>query len=385
MNKIRIGIVGLGPIAQNAHLPAIEKARDIHLQAIADTDAALRDQVRLRYRPETVHKHSDDLFGDPNVDLVILAVSDRLHVPLAMEAVRAGKHVLVEKPLGITTQECEKLRSLVSPDQVFAVGCNRRFLPGVKAAKAFASRSRSVASYHAFYYDSTFRHGLTQPNLFPVEMRNSGRITKGAGPDWKATDRRIYNLLTHSPHLLDLAAHLVGPIEKVRAIHRERDITADAAESRTVSHVWHIDVGFIPRPGETEGATGHFELVLPRHGEFAEGFKLETNLGHALVEFPYVWFQREQRVEIYDAHTRSSFRPEGQDTNTFRLQLEAIADTILKGAPLVNANLEDGIEAVKVMVAVGHSARHGGDWVNVEEVEGDLAHSHLRRPQLAAA
>jgi predicted dehydrogenase len=61
MNKLRVGIVGLGSIAQNAHLPAIEKARDIHLQAIADTDAALIDQVRVRYRPETVHKHSDDL------------------------------------------------------------------------------------------------------------------------------------------------------------------------------------------------------------------------------------------------------------------------------------------------------------------------------------
>jgi predicted dehydrogenase len=45
MDKIRIGIVGLGPIAKNAHLPAIEKARDIHLQAIADTDAALRECV----------------------------------------------------------------------------------------------------------------------------------------------------------------------------------------------------------------------------------------------------------------------------------------------------------------------------------------------------
>jgi hypothetical protein len=90
-------------------------------------------------------------------------------------------------------------------------------------------------------------------------------------------------------------------------------------------------------------------------------------------------------VEIYEAHTRSTFRPEGQDTNTFRLQLEALADTILKGAPLVNANLEDGIEAVKAMVAVGHSARHGGDWVNVEEVEGDLAQSYLKWPELAAA
>ena len=120
MDRIRVGIVGLGPIAQNAHLPAIEKARDITLQAIADTDAALREQIRLRYRPERVYQHSDDLFADSNVDLVILAVSDRLHVPLARHAVQAAKHVLVEKPLGITTRECEELRSLVSPDQVFA-------------------------------------------------------------------------------------------------------------------------------------------------------------------------------------------------------------------------------------------------------------------------
>jgi predicted dehydrogenase len=83
------------------------------------------------------------------VDLVILAVSDRFHVPLATEAVRAGKHVLVEKPLGVNTRECENLRLLVSPDRVFAIGCNRRFLPGVRAAKAFASRSQSIASYSA--------------------------------------------------------------------------------------------------------------------------------------------------------------------------------------------------------------------------------------------
>lgn len=385
MNELRVGVIGLGPIAQNAHLPAIERARDIHLQAIADTDAALRDQVRTRYRPETVYRHSDDLFADPNVDLVILAVSDRFHVPLARDAVRAGKHVLVEKPLGINTQECEELRLLASPEQVLAVGCNRRFLPGVKAAKAFAARSHTVASYNAFYYDSTFRHSLTQPNLFPVEMKNSGQITKAAGADWKATDRRIYNLLTHSPHLLDLAGYLVGPIERVRAVYRERDITGLGEHPKTMSHIWHIDVVFLARPGEDEGPTGHFELVLPRHGEFAEGFKLETNLGYALVEFPYVWFQRERRVEIYDCRMGMIARPEGQDTNTFRLQLEALADTIIDGAPLVNANLEAGIEVVKAMVAVSHSARHGGNWVNIEEVEGDLAHSYLRPSQVVAA
>lgn len=383
MNKLRIGVVGCGPIAQNAHLPAIEKARDIRLQAIADTDAGLRDAVARRYQAHSVYKHSDEILADPNVDLLILAVGDRLHVPLAKDAIRAGKHVLVEKPLGINTQECEELRSLVPSDRVFAIGCNRRFLPGVKAAKAFATRSQSVASYTAFYYDSTFRHGVTQPNLFPLEMHNSGGVTKSSATDWKATNRRIYNLLTHSPHLLDLADYLVGPIEKVRAVHRERDISPSVTGSRIVSHVWHVEVGFVPEPGEKEGATGHFELVLPRHGDFAEGFKLETNLGRALVEYPYVWFQREERVEIYDAATKTVSRPDGQDANTFRMQLESLADTIIHGTPMVNANLEDGIRAVKVMIAIGHSARHGGDWVTVEEVMGDLEHSVLRRSEPA--
>jgi hypothetical protein len=186
-----------------------------------------------------------------------------------------------------------------------------------------------------------------------------------------------------SPTLhIDLAGNLVGPIEKVRAIHRERDITLSEAGSKIVSQVWHVDVGFVPKLGENEGATGHLELILPRHGEFVEGFKLETNLGRALVEYPYVWFQREERVEIYEAQTKTIFRPDGQDANTFRLQLEALADTILRGTPMVNANLEDGIAAVKVMVAIGHSARHGGDWVHVEEVEGDLANSFLKRTKL---
>ena len=385
MKKLRIGLLGCGPIAQNAHLPAIEKARDVHLQAIADTDPALRTQVGQRYGVETIYEHSDQLFADANVDLVVLAVGDRLHVPLAAHAIEAGKHVLVEKPLGISTQECEKLRFLVPPERIFAVGCNRRFLPGVRAAKAFAARSQSIATYSAFYYDSTFRHRVTQPNLFPREIKNSGRVMKDPGTDWKTTDRRIYNLLTHSPHLLDLAGYLVGRIEKVRAIHRERDISSSEAEPRIVSQVWHIDVGFAAKPGENEGAVGHFELVLPRHGEFAEGFKLESNLGRALVEYPYVWFQREERVEIYYAATRTVSRPDGQDANTFRLQLESLADAILHGTQPVNASLEDGIAVVKAMVAIGHSGRNGGAWVKVDEVEGDLEHSTLKPSEQVAA
>jgi hypothetical protein len=109
------------------------------------------------------------------------------------------------------------------------------------------------------------------------------------------------------------------------------------------------------------------------------------NAGFFRTALHEVYIQREERVEIYDVAAKTIFRPDGQDTNTFRLQLESLADAILYGRPLVNANLEDGIATVKAMVAIGHSARHGGDWVGVEEVAGDLEHSVLNRPEPAAS
>jgi len=55
------------------------------------------------------------------------------------------------------------------------------------------------------------------------------------------------------------------------------------------------------------------------------------------------------------------------------------------GRPLINANLDDGIAVVKTMVAISHSARQGGDWVGVGDVEGDLEHSFLKRSELTHA
>lgn len=56
--------------------------------------------------------------------------------------------------------------------------------------------------------------------------------------------------------------------------------------------------------------------------------------------------------------------------HTFRLQLEALAHSILTGASQVNASLEDGIACVKAMVAASYSSLHGGQWIDLESVAG---------------
>ena len=230
-DKVRLGVIGCGPITLNAHADAIAKASNIHLQALADRDEALLADMSDRLGPERTYREADGLLDDPMVDLVLIAVHDRFHVPLVRRALAAGKHVLVEKPLGVTVEECEALRSVARNGQRLAVGCNRRFLPGVRATRRFLQQEGgAVMSYAGYYYDSTFRHAVTQANKFPPAVEPGGNVARPQGPDWKATNKRVYNWLTHGPHVLDLARHLIGPIAAVRATHRE--VTLDPRRRR---------------------------------------------------------------------------------------------------------------------------------------------------------
>jgi predicted dehydrogenase len=370
--RVRLGVIGCGPITLNAHVDAIAKARNIQLQGIADRDQALLNDMRERLRPVSVYRDGDDLLNDRNIDLVLIAVHDRFHVPLARKALLAGKHVLIEKPLGVTVEECESIAQIAPSNKIVAVGCNRRFLPGVRATRQFLKEEGGqVMSYTSYYYDSTFRHGVTQANKFPVPVQHGGNVARPQGPDWKTTDKRVYNWLTHAPHLLDLARYLIGPISAIRATHQEVKLEPTSSGHSNRGHVWRLDLHF------ANGARGQSLLLLPRAGEFEEGFELHCAGGHVKCCFPYVWFQREQ-TRIYSAARKLFWNPDAQDCHTFRLQLEALADSILTGAPQLNANLEDGIACVKALVAGSYSALHDGVWVDIETVCGDVANPGMR-------
>src|SRR5262249_12457187 len=155
--------------------------------------------------------------------------------------------------------------------RILAIGCNRRFLPGVRATRQFlAEEGGEIMSYNSYYYDSTFRHAVTQVNKFPLPLASSGNVLRPVGPDWKATNKRIYNWLTHGPHLLDLARYLLGPISAIRATHREVNLgrSTPGGSDAARGHVWHVELRF------ANGVSGQSLLLLPRAGEFEEGFEL---------------------------------------------------------------------------------------------------------------
>ena len=131
MNKqVVFGLIGAGGISQSQHLPNLSRARNIRLKTVCDLRPELLDMAQEHYGIKHVTQNSRELLKDPEIEAVVIATRVEAHVPLALEALRAGKHVYVEKPLAETPEECERLLSAVEHSgRLLAVGHNRRMAP----------------------------------------------------------------------------------------------------------------------------------------------------------------------------------------------------------------------------------------------------------------
>jgi predicted dehydrogenase len=338
---LRVGVLGCGPIAQFAHFDACRKARNAELYAICDVADDLLERMAAVHQPRVTYRDFDRLLADPQVGAVILATADQYHVPLALKALAAGKHVLVEKPLGVTVEECEELRRRAAAGGlVVQVGNNRRFDPGIAFAHRFLrDEVGQRMGLKAWYYDSTYRYTMTD-NLQPIPSR-SGRARRPEGDP--NADRRRYFLLTHGSHLVDSARHLGGEIAAVRARVLER----------FGAYCWFVSVDY------ADGSLGHLDLTVAVRGDFEEGFQVYGEHGSVTGKVFLPWYHKASHVECFSVKDRQFHRPLGEDAYTYKLQIEGFADTILHGAPMQGAGIGDGVAAVRALVAIARSAQTG--------------------------
>lgn len=336
---LRVGVLGCGPIAQIAHFDACRKARNAELYAICDLAEDLTAKMAAVHEPRTVYHEYEAMLSDPQVEAVIVAVADQFHVPLARMALAAGKHVLVEKPLGVSIEECEQLNSQLN-GRVLQIGNNRRFDPGITFARRFIQEEiGGVMALKAWYCDSTYRYTMTD-NLQPLVHQSPQAKRPSGNPK---ADRQRYFLLTHGSHLVDTARFLGGDILSVRARHIEK----------FQSHSWFVDVTF------ANGALGHLDLTIPIRGDFGEGFQIYGQFGSVQGKVFLPWFHKSSEVECFSTRDNQFHRPLGEDAHTYKRQIEGFADTILNGIPQHGANLQDGIAAMRALIAIARSTESG--------------------------
>ncbi len=350
---LRLGVLGCGPISQIAHFDAIRKARNAELYAICDLADDLRAKMTALHEPHKAYSKFEEMLADPQVEAVIIAAADQFHVPLSLLAIAAGKHVLVEKPLGVSTEECETMRQRLRGNKlVFQIGNNRRFDPGIAFARHFIQEELGqMMAFKAWYCDSTYRYTMTD-NLQPITSTSPQARRPEGNPK---ADKRRYFILTHASHLVDTARFLGGELVSVRARLAEK----------FGAFCWFVEVEF------ANGALGHLDLTIPVRGDFEEGFQIYGEQGSVNGRVYLPWFHKSSVVECFSVKDGQFHRPLGEDAHTYKRQIEGFADTILRGAPQHGANLDDGVAAMRAMVAIARSVEAGKS-VRLADVGGGV-------------
>jgi predicted dehydrogenase len=133
VKRLRVGIIGLGEVAQIIHLPILTALRDRYeIGAICDVSPGLLQAIGDRYRIDRRNRSTDaaEVVAQPDLDAVFVLNSDEYHAEHTVLALRQGKHVLVEKPMCLTRREAEEIIAArdAAGTQVM-VAYMRRFAP----------------------------------------------------------------------------------------------------------------------------------------------------------------------------------------------------------------------------------------------------------------
>lgn len=135
---LRLGVVGAGAVLQVAHLPVIKKLRTIEVAALCDTDVPKARALASRFAIPSVYDDIEELLKHEDLDALLVCTPNHLHEPHLQAALSAGLHVLVEKPVALSSQSALRIsRAAAKSDRIVMVGMNHRYRPDTQAIRSF--------------------------------------------------------------------------------------------------------------------------------------------------------------------------------------------------------------------------------------------------------
>jgi predicted dehydrogenase len=145
-DQLGVALAGSGNLARWAHLPNLKKYAHASLRAIHSASGVRGKSVGVRFGAARCTTEYGEILQDPEIDVVIIVGRNQHHAPQALAALRAGKHVFVEKPMALDQDECRALHQAVQETgKQLTVGFNRRFAPLYVPLKEHLARRSSPA------------------------------------------------------------------------------------------------------------------------------------------------------------------------------------------------------------------------------------------------
>ncbi|MBR6570653.1 MAG: Gfo/Idh/MocA family oxidoreductase [Clostridia bacterium] len=191
MDKIRIGVIGVGSIARE-HLNAYKKNPYVEIYALCDINAELLASRAAEFGVERTFTNCEDMLKLPEIDAVSVCTWNCAHAPCAIAALNAGKHVLCEKPMAMNAQEARAMMEAAERNgKLLMIGFVRRFGNDCDILKDLIVNDQFGEIYYA---KATYLRRNGNPGGWFGDKSRSG-----GGP-----------LIDLGVHVIDLARYLLG-------------------------------------------------------------------------------------------------------------------------------------------------------------------------------
>lgn len=335
MNTVKLAIIGVGNMGQS-HCRLLRKIAEIDLVAVCDIDKARAHQVAEKFECRA-YTDPASLLRSHCADAILIATPHYDHTTLGVRALRAGYHVLVEKPISVHKADCEKLiRTHTNPAQKFAAMFNQR---------------TNRHYQHIRHMIGSGELGRVRRMQWTITdwFRSQGYYDSGG---WRATwaEEGGGVLMNQCPHQLDLLQWLFGMPTRVHAhchvgrhhhIEVEDEVTAYLEFGSGATGVFTTTTGETPGANRLEIAGDNGMLIHDANEGIFRFTRNEKSVERAIAENG--GFEKPP-TEVIDLDIEDTGRQHAE-------VLENFAAAILRDEPLI-ARAEEGIASVELANAM---------------------------------
>jgi len=329
MNKVRWGVLSTANIGMQKVLPAMQRGQLCEIVAIASRDESTAQAAASRLGIAKAYGSYEAMLADPEIDAIYNPLPNHLHVPWSIKAIEAGKHVLCEKPIGLTSVEAQQLADVAAqhPHLKVMEAFMYRFHPQwQRAAEIVRSGGigelKTINSFFSYYNDD------------PTNIRNRAEVGGGG-----LMDIGCYNISLSRFIFAAEPTRVLGLVEYDPQFKTDR-LTSGILDFGHGTATFTCSTQLSPyQRANIYGTQGRVEVEIPVNAPPNAPCKLWYQQGSAIEEivFPSV--------------------------DQYTLQGDRFAAAILNDAP-VPTPLADAVANMRVIEALVASG-HGNAWVTL--------------------
>ncbi|MCD6231562.1 Gfo/Idh/MocA family oxidoreductase [Candidatus Aerophobetes bacterium] len=334
--ELGFGVIGCGVITP-WHIYGIIHTEGAKLIAVSDM---VEERAKKVAQENKVDWYSDyrKMLERDDIDVVNICTPSGTHGEIAIEAAKAGKHIIVEKPMEITLEKCDEMISACRKANVkLEVIFQSRFLPSVKKLKKAINEGKLGKLVLGDMYNKWYR---SQEYYDSGKWRGTWKLDGGGA------------LMNQAIHGVDLLQYIMGPVDSLYAY------TKTLARKIEVEDTATAVVNF------KNGALGVIEATTSVYPGFSRKLEIHGERGTVIIEDEKItrWeFQGEKskiKEETEEKKTGTSAKPTAMGKEGHRVQIEEMVKAIRENRePLVNG--EEGRKAVEIILGIYKSSRTG--------------------------